>query len=547
MTLQMHNARPNSVWFRLGTAVGIGLLAAICTYPWWKGVSPWASVAFFVAAATVADMPQAALEMAPFPHFAILIAALQYGLAPLASHYYVSDTEYQIASLTHYFAYGGPVLLAVALGWAVSFLGPGLGTTPSTRQQDNPSLARELDWLLWGGMLFDFFGADFGGGGLGFAVVLLGNLRYLGAMGWMILAKPGWKGRVAMVLAYEVISANRTGIFHDFILWALSLLGVQMALRRLKVTAFLAWLAATVAFVFFLQDAKWEIRQATWFGSNRVTVFGRPVELSPWTRPFVSVLCVADSAHKLFAGGYAEESLADSMTRFNQGWIIDCILQRVPGSEPFARGETIFRALEASLLPRVLAPNKLLAGGRENMERFAGRTLTEGTSMNLGFAGEMYANFGYLGGILGCGIYALILGLLCRWIAVRARTSPLWWAIAAYAGHWALKAETDVGSVMNYVTKASLVVFAVTLCLPAFRAALRGQGSADRGRTREDGTSIDAEVACRMQESRDKGLQDEGTTDHCKKQKLGRQGAGIKRGQSETPKRLNTEISGRRK
>jgi len=493
MSVQMDNARPNSVWLRLGTAVGFGLLAAICSYPWWKGVSPWASMAFFVAAATVADMPQAALEIAPYPHFAILIAALQYGLAPLASHYYVSDTEYQIASFAGYFAYGGPVLLAVALGWSVSFLWFSPGPAPPPRQLDNPGLARELDWLLWGGMMFDYIGVGFGGSGLGFVVVLLGNLRYLGAIGWMILATPGWKERLAAVLAYEVIRANQSAMFHDFILWTLSLLGAYMAMRRLKVTVFLAWLTATVAFVFFLQDAKWEIRQATWFGNNQVTVFGRPLELSPMTRPFVSVLCVADSAHKLFAGGYDEESLADTVTRFNQGWIIGCIQRHVPASEPFARGETIFRALEASLLPRVLAPNKLLAGGVGNMERFAGRTLTEGTSMNLGFAGEMYANFGSRGGIVGCGIYALILGLLCRWIAVRARTSPLWWAIAAYAGHWAMKAETDVGSVMNYVTKASLVVFAVTLCLPALRAELRGQRSEDRGRTREGGTSMNAE------------------------------------------------------
>jgi hypothetical protein len=507
MPPQMANPSPNNGWLRLGTALGIGLLAAICTHSWWNEVSPWASVAFFVAAATVVDMPQAAREMAPYPHFAVLIAALQYGLAPLASHYYASDTEYRIASVTRFFAYGGPVLLVVALGWTVSFLGLSRGTAASPRRQHNPRLARELDLLLWGGMLFDYFGPGLSGGGLGFVVVLLGNLRYLGAIGWMILARPGWKVRIIAVLAYELINANRSAMFHDFILWALSLLGVYMAMRRLKVTVFLAWLAAMVAFVFCLQDAKWEIRQANWFGDNQVTVFGRPLELSSWTRPFVSVLCVADSACKLFAGGYDEESLADSVTRFNQGWIIDCVLQHVPENEPFARGETIYSALEASFLPRVLAPNKLLAGGRDNMERFAGRTLVEGTSMNLGFAGEMYANFGYRGGIIGCGIYALVLGLLCRWIAVRARTSPLWWAIAAYAGHWALKAETDVGSVMNYVTKASLIVFAVTRCLPAFKAELRGQRPEARlqdNETTDYGTT-------RPQDYRTTGQRDQGT------------------------------------
>lgn len=98
------------------------------------------------------------------------------------------------------------------------------------------------------------------------------------------------------------------------------------------------------------------IRQATWFGGNQVTVFGRPVVLSPWTRPFVSVLCVADSASKLFLGGYSKDSLDYSVTRFNQGWIIYCVLQRVPHNEPFARGETIFQALEASFLPEFWRP-----------------------------------------------------------------------------------------------------------------------------------------------------------------------------------------------
>jgi len=121
----------------------------------------------------------------------------------------------------------------------------------------------------------------------------------------------------------------------------------------------------------------------------------------------------------------------------------------------------------------------------------------------------MYANFGYWGGIAGCGIYALVLGLLCRWIAIRARSSPFWWAIAAYAGHWALKAESDVGSVLNYVTKASLIVFAVTLCLPALRAELRGESRKKKAESRK-------QRAAGREEEADYGTtrrQDNGTRD----------------------------------
>jgi hypothetical protein len=161
--------------------------------------------------------------------------------------------------------------------------------------------------------------------------------------------------------------------------------------------------------------------------------------------------------------------------RFNQGWIIDRVLQYVPTEQPLAHGETVISAFKAALLPRVFAPNKAIAGGRLLMQRFADYTPFEDTSMNLGFAGEMYANFGYWGGIVGCGIYALILGLLFRWVAMRAQTSPLWWAIAAYVGHWALKAETDIGTVLNYLVKAAAVAFVAILCLPALRAELTGR------------------------------------------------------------------------
>jgi len=101
--------------------------------------------------------------------------------------------------------------------------------------------------------------------------------------------------------------------------------------------------------------------------------------------------------------------------------------------------------------------------------------LTEGTSMNLGFGGELYANFGYWGGILGCGLYALVLGLGFRWVARRAHASPIWWAILVYVGHWALKAETDIGAVLNYIVKAAIVACVAAMCLPAVRAELAGR------------------------------------------------------------------------
>jgi len=174
----------------------------------------------------------------------------------------------------------------------------------------------------------------------------------------------------------------------------------------------------------------------------------------------------------VLTGGYSDDSLGEMVLRFNQGWIVDRVLHHVPAYEPYAFGETIISAVEAAALPRIIAPDKHDVGGREFMIRFAGYEPEEGTSMDIGFAGELYANFGYWGGIIACGLYALMIGLALRWVSVRALRSPLWWAVAIYAGHWAFKVETDIGAVLNYAVKAALVVFVATRCLPAFRAAL---------------------------------------------------------------------------
>ena len=108
------------------------------------------------------------------------------------------------------------------------------------------------------------------------------------------------------------------------------------------------------------------------------------------------------------------------------------------------------------------------------MERFAGLALQSGTSMNLGYAGEMYANFGRWGGVAMCGLYAMVLGLLLRMVTKKASKSMLWWIFVPYVGHLALKAEDGVAEVMNWVVKSLLICVLVYLAFPALRAALSG-------------------------------------------------------------------------
>ncbi|HPV92258.1 MAG TPA: hypothetical protein PKZ55_03710, partial [Verrucomicrobiota bacterium] len=449
-----------------------GAIAALASTPLWHDFSPWAGLVAALLAMTVLHMGYSCGSVVALPHLAVIVCLAQYGIAPWGAYYYPANNPvYLIEDFAHYFSYAGPALLAITLGWIASCFGLRPSGCPISEGRRAPVLVRELDCLLWGGIALKLAFGSAQLGGLSFLILLLANLRFLAAIGLMLLGAPGWRWRIALLFVSEIILAVEATMFHELVLWTLGFFVTYLFVRRPRMPVFLTWLVLLCAGVFFLHDAKWQFRQ----GSARATVFGEDIPLTKWNSPLLGGLCLVQSTTKALTGGYSDDSVGEMIVRFNQGWIIDRILHHVPSVEPYARGRTIISAFEAAMLPRILAPNKQFAGGREFMQCFAGYTLTEGTSMNLGFGGELYANFGYWGGILGCGLYALVLGLGFRWVARRAHASPIWWAILVYVGHWALKAETDIGAVLNYIVKAAIVACVAAMCLPAVRAELAGR------------------------------------------------------------------------
>jgi hypothetical protein len=151
--------------------------------------------------------------------------------------------------------------------------------------------------------------------------------------------------------------------------------------------------------------------------------------------------------------------MGNMAARLNQGWIIARIMNYMPEKQPFVRGETIETALYAALVPRILVPGKIKAGGRANFERFTGTPLPETTSMDISLVGEGYANFGLLGGM----VFIFLVSLLYNWVIVKvielSKNNPtliLWIPLLFFQ---VMKAETDFATVFNYLTKAALVTF----------------------------------------------------------------------------------------
>ena len=106
------------------------------------------------------------------------------------------------------------------------------------------------------------------------------------------------------------------------------------------------------------------------------------------------------------------------------------------------------------------------------MLRYVGMEMVGSTSMDLGFAGEMYANFGWAGGLLGCTLYAVAFGLLFRVMCRRAFSHPLWWSLVPYVFFAAVKAEDGIGIVANWSVKSCVLLGGISIIFPAFRQAL---------------------------------------------------------------------------
>lgn len=455
-------------------ALGSALLAAAAV-PSTFWISPWIAVTVFLFSLTVYHMKYAAAIMVPLPHIAIMIAALEYVFAAWAGLYYPPlNPVYDIGgALPYYLSYAGPALVAICAGWALSLtrLSP-LVIAPQPKAK--PSILFELDILFAVGLAGIVAARFLQDSPFGFAALLLGYLRFVGVYGRMILRAQGWLWRLAIAVAAEVFLATEAEMFNPLLLWCLWTFGIWLYCFRPRFRLIVICIVIGAILLPALQEAKWRLRGGLpeidiETGAAYETNRGEEDAIS---KTFEWLKYLWEGTWRTVTFKLPEDFLGDTVARYNQGWIITRTMAFVPYIEPHARGETLRSAARAALLPRFIDPDKVSAGGQANMERYAGIVLNERTSMNLGYAGEMYVNFGVTGGTLACGGYALAFGLLFRWVFRRAMSAPLWWSLVPFVFFDALKGDDGIAEVLNWTTKACFVAAFAVLFLPNLRRAL---------------------------------------------------------------------------
>lgn len=433
-------------------------------YPLYMDVSLWFGLGVGLMTMLLINTAFASSFVFSFPQLAALVALVQHLMASWGAYYYPSQNdEYNIGGhLTVYLSYAGPLCLAFLAGLFLPLVHTARLDAPRIRRDPRGEIeiVVAMRWLLSVGIFVTLVSSVLRlPAALQFLVHLVGYLRYVGLFGLMLLNSRRWKVSAAAVTVMELQMALSGGMFHQLVLFGTFLavfLGYRLKWRFALVPVFVLGLI----FIMMLQNMKIQFRDVFWH--QKIEANAGPVE----TFFNISIRAIASPAKS-----FSRENLSETMMRLNQGWIVDRVMLWTPMQEPFAHGSVLWRSVVGSLVPRLLWSGKELAVNADQFERFTGRRLRD-TAMTLGYAGEMYANFGRWGGVLAVGLHGLFLGLVYRWFYNRAVREPLWWAWAAYVMFVAVKAESSLSLVTNWIVKAAVVMAAVLWLSPSMRRAL---------------------------------------------------------------------------
>ena len=284
---------------------------------------------------------------------------------------------------------------------------------------------------------------------LAFVFFLLGNLKYVGALLWLF--KPGSSKKwiaTGIILLLTLLSSIQIGMFHDLLLWLALLFSFIVLRTNMTLKRRLVFILCGFLFAFLLQSIKSEFR------SN---LHGNLLSDKSASEIFIEL--IGDRIDRLDELFSDDEYMARINVRLNQGWIISAIIENVPEYEPFAEGETIMEAIRGALVPRFLAPNKKIAGGRENFMRFTGLQLGERTSMGTSVIGEAYANFGKVGSWIFMFFWGLFLSFGFNRLVFYGKGDPLIYVFLPLIFLQVVKAETELFVVLNHFIKSLILVF----------------------------------------------------------------------------------------
>lgn len=289
----------------------------------------------------------------------------------------------------------------------------------------------------------DFFGTEFA-----FVFYLLGGFKFIGAFMIIVANRQLKILPLVLVFASIIVSSFGNAMFHDLIIW-LIFLAAFLAIKYKP--SKLVKLIFTFSFIMtnlIIQFAK---------ADYRLSIGEKQEEsgIETFSRAFTD-----NNEGSTF---FDYNQLSKSNLRINQGHIVSHIMNTVPAKVPYANGSELMQILEAAILPRFLAPNKLNAGDQNIFMQYTGLSLNKTTSMATSSVGDAYINFGIIGG----SIFMFLLGLLYSEVLKAFRryglTYPALVLFTPLVFYYPIRPDCELQTILGHLVKSCFLIFVIFL------------------------------------------------------------------------------------
>lgn len=287
-------------------------------------------------------------------------------------------------------------------------------------------------------VLSTFFSSEFG-----FVFYLLGSFKFIGLF-LLILGSEQLKPvPMALVIGSIVTSSLGSGMFHDLLTWTIFTAAVFAIKYKLSFNLKVIGAVSFILLALSIQLLKGSFRNAIGQGQEG---------------NFETLANVYETENEN-KGFFNYEDIASANTRINQGWIITNIMVTVPEKEPYSNGKELLQLLEAAILPRIFAPDKLRAGDREILYKYSGIRTGLGTSMALSSVGDAYINFGAWGGWVFMFVMGLVYSFILSKFKKYSNDYPILILFTALSFYYPIRPDCELQTIWGHLIKSLFVIF----------------------------------------------------------------------------------------
>lgn len=279
-------------------------------------------------------------------------------------------------------------------------------------------------------------------GELDFVLYLFGLIRFVSAFSLFSIRPKKYFLWPVIVLLFELTFGLIAGAYHDAIMWIFFFGLFYVYTIRPNKSQIIFFGSIGVSMVLGLQAIKFSYREKVWQGDKSASI--------------ESVIDVGNENIKTEIL-FGEDNLLSTLNRGNQAWIFASTVDNLNKNKDFQGLNNVNKYIEAALLPRFLAPNKIKSGDQEIFNKFSGHTLGVGTAMGLGIFADGYIAYGALGVYIFGFVLGLMFSLTFKIVERWTKVSPFYVLLLLPLLNYAVRPDCELQTTINHLFKGILL------------------------------------------------------------------------------------------